>query len=243
MDFIELSVQSREEKGKSLSRKLRRLGFIPAVLYGGNSDATLLKVKNKDVDKLLHEGNRNAILKLKGLSKDTTAIIKEVQKEKVKDCIIHLDFQKVAMDTEIETAVAIELLGEAVGVTEGGVLQHNIRELHVKALPKDIPEKYEVDVSELAIGSSIKVSDLKALPGVEILDNPEDNIVSVVPPTELKEEEIAPPEEEVEEGAEVEREEGEEAPAEEGKEEAAKEGEAMPAGRQEQKGPEQKGKE
>jgi len=220
MDFIELEVQPREEKGKSAARSLRREGLVPAVLYSAGNDTISLQLKAQDIARLLQHGNRNAILQLKGLPKTTTAMIKEIQKEATKDKVVHLDFLKVAMDAEVDTVVPIELVGEAIGVRDGGVMQHSIRELHIKALPKDIPEKYEVDVSELAVGSFIKVSDLKQLPGVTITATSEDHIVSVVPPTELKEEVV----EELAEGEEA-AEAGEEAPAEgeEQKEESTEE--------------------
>jgi len=221
LDFIELEVQPREEKGKSAVRGLRRQGLVPAVLYSAGNDTISLQLKSQDISRLLQHGNRNSILKLKGLPQSPTAMIKEIQKEQTRDQVLHLDFLKVAMDTEIDTVVPVELVGEAIGVRDGGVMQHSIRELAIKALPKDLPEKYEIDVSELAVGSSIRVSDVKQLPGITITANPEDSIVSVVPPTELKEEELV---EEVPEGEEA-AVAGEEAPAEgaEQKEEASEE--------------------
>ncbi|KKM05879.1 hypothetical protein LCGC14_1749650 [marine sediment metagenome] len=213
MDFIELDAKERNKIGKSSSRQLRIEGLVPAILYGNSEEPVTLQVKGRDIAKLIQNGNRNAVLKLTGLKGDVTAIIKDIQREHTKDLFLHLDLLRVAMDTEIDTALAIEFVGEAEGVKLGGVLQQNLRELHISALPKDIPEKYELDVSELEIGSAIKIEDLKTIPGVEVTDNPEEIVVSVVTPTELKEEEIAPAEEEeLEEGAEA---------AEEGAEEGA----------------------
>lgn len=222
MDFIELNVAERKNIGKGASRQLRSQGFVPAVLYGGSGSQTLaLQLNNKEVTKLLQDGGRNAVLKLNGLPKNTNAIIKEIQREYSKDKIFHIDFLRVAMDTEIETNLTVELVGEAEGVRLGGVLQHSLRELVIKALPKDIPEKYEIDISDLEVGSSIRIADLKTSPGVEIMGNPEDVVVSVVPPTKEEEVVVEEPEEgeegeAAEEGAEPEGEgKPEEAPSEE----------------------------
>ncbi len=219
MDFIQLKVEERNKIGKSSSRQLRIQGLVPAILYGNSEEPLTLQLQSRDIAKLIQNGNRNAVLKLEGLKQEITAIIKDIQKDRTKDRFLHLDLLRVAMDTEIDTALVIDFVGEAEGVRLGGVLQQNMRKLNIRALPKDIPEKYEIDISELEMGSAIKVEELKAMPGVEILDSPEDLVVSVVAPTELKEEEIAPPEEELEEGEEG---------VEEGAEEAAEEGAGEP---------------
>ncbi|RJQ31909.1 MAG: 50S ribosomal protein L25 [Actinobacteria bacterium] len=211
MDFSELTVEQRNDAGKGIARRLRAEGRLPAVLYGDSKTTTTsLIIEAKAFSNLVHRDGTNAIIKLKGLDNSPTAMIKEIQRDPVKGKVIHVDLIKVAMDEAIETNIAVELIGEAQGVKEGGVLQHTLREVHVKALPTKIPEKYELDVTELVIGDSLKVLDLPSIQDVEILSNPEDSIVTIVPPTELKEEELVAPEEEEAEAAEGEEEAGEE---------------------------------
>ncbi len=189
MDFVELNVKTREKIGKS-SKQLKADGLVPAILYGGSEKPAPLQVSNREIVKLIHDGHRNAILMLKGLQKDSAAIIKSVQKEATKSRLSHIDFFRVEMNTEVETSLTLELVGEAEGVKLGGVLQQNFREFSIKSLPKDVPEKYELDISALEVGQSIKISDLKPIPGVEFLENADDVIVSVMAPTLQQEEEV-----------------------------------------------------
>lgn len=120
-------------------------------------------------------------------------MIKDMQKNAITGAILHVDFVKVSMSEEIHATIPVTVTGEAAGVKVGGVLQHPMRELNVKCLPGNMPEHFEVDVTELNIGDSLHVRDLAAIEGVEILNDPEDILVSIVPPA--KEEEVAPVEE------------------------------------------------
>lgn len=230
MEIAELKVKSREKKGKSAARRLRQTGFIPAVLYGEKLKTVSLAINLKDfADLLKTEAGTNVIVKLEieGQSKAQTAIIKEIQKHHTKDYYIHVDFLKIAMDEVIEAEVPVTVVGESPGVKEGGVLQHGLWEIQVKALPKDLPDHFEIDISSLAIGEAVRIADLPPLEGVEILISEEETVVSVVPPTELKEEELvveeAEPELVGEEKEAEEAEEEEKEPAQGGKEEAPKE--------------------
>lgn len=212
MEFRELKVEERKEKGKGPSRRLRAQGKIPAVFYGEKVSPTPITIALKDFSALLQSEGTNVLIKLKGLEKNQSAMIKEIQKHPFKDTFLHVDFVKIALDEAIETTVPLEVVGESPGVKEGGVLQHILREIEVKALPKDIPEKIPLDISHLQIGDSVKVMDLEKPEGAEIISAPEDLLVAIVPPTELKVEEVAVEEEvapevvgeEVEEGAEEE---------------------------------------
>lgn len=219
MDFAELNVKERARIGKNESRKLRAEGKVPAVIYGDSKGAIPLVIDGKAFKTILQKEGYNVIFKLKGLEKAKTAMIKDIQRNPIKDTLVHIDFKVIAMDEKIEATVPLELVGDADGVREGGVLQQQLREVSIKALPHEIPEKFELDVAALNIGDALKVSDISILNNVEILNNTEDQVVSVVPPTELTEEELAPPEEE----EELEGEEGEEEAGEEGAEEGAEE--------------------
>lgn len=221
MEFAELKVEERKRTGKNEARKLRAAGKAPAVIYGDGNEATPLIVDSKTLKSILQKEGHNVIFKLVGLPKSKNAMVKEIQRNPIKDSLIHVDFKIIALDEAIEAAVPLEILGYSIGVKEGGVLQQALREINIKALPNKIPEKIELDVSELNIGDALRVSDLPAFDSVEILNAPDDQVVSVVPPTELKEEELAPPAE-GEEGAATEE-------AGEGAEETVSEGEAPPA--------------
>ena len=226
MEIAELKVKSREEKGKSASRRLRAAGFVPAVLYGEKLETASLAISLKDFANLLKtEAGTNIIVKLEieGQSKSQTAIIKEIQKHSTKDYYLHVDFLKIAMDEAIEAQVPVTVVGDSPGVKEGGVLQHGLWEIQVKALPKDLPDHFEVDISKLAIGEAVRVADLPLLEGVEVLTGDEETVVSVVPPTELKEEELVTEEAEPELVGEKREEEEKEAEKEEVKEETPKE--------------------
>ncbi|MCK4404580.1 MAG: 50S ribosomal protein L25/general stress protein Ctc [candidate division Zixibacteria bacterium] len=243
MKEIVLKVRPREKMGKEHAKKLRRSGFIPAVVYGPETPSVLLEIETKSFYALLRGGlGENILLTLTmGDEKDggRKVLIKEIQRDPVKGDVQHVDFHQISLTKKLSIEVPIHLMGAPVGVKDGGILQHVLRELEVECLPTAIPEKIEVDVNHLKIGDSIHVADIK-VENVEILSDPESSIVSVVPPTVFKEVEVAPvvaeeepevitekKEEEKEEG-EKKEEKGKEAkaekkPAEEAKEEKKKE--------------------
>lgn len=193
MEITEFRVKPREERGTSAAKRLRANGKVPAVLYGEKIKTIPLMVDERKFAKLVSsEAGTNVVLQLKieGESKSQTAIIKEIQRNPVKDTFLHIDFQKIAMHEAIEAQVPITVVGESPGVKEGGVLQHGLREIQIKALPKNLPDHFEVSVEGVSIGDSIKVADLPKMEGVEILSDEEETVLSVVPPTELKEEEL-----------------------------------------------------
>ena len=143
-------------------------------------------------------------------------MLKEYQQDPIRGRVTHVDFHEVRLDRPIQASVAVQLVGEPVGVEEGGVLSQVTREVNVEALPMEIPEHLELDVSGMAIGDSMRVADLAALEGVTFLDDPETVLANVTLPTQIVE-----PEEEPEEGEEpVEGEAAEAAEAPEGAAEA-----------------------
>lgn len=211
MKLTDLKARIREDKGKSAAKRLRAAGQIPAVLYGEKIKTVPLVVEAKDFTAVVRtEAGANVLLNLKiEGGKNETAIIKEMQRNPLKDSFLHVDFMKIALDEKITTTVPVTVVGESPGVKEGGVLQHGLWEIEVEALPTDLPENFEVDVSELGIGDSLRVSNLPRPKEVEVLSGAEETVVSVVPPTVVKEEEVV--EEEIAEpelvGAEAEEEE------------------------------------
>ena len=222
-----ISARSRESRGKGAARQTRREGRIPAVLYGHGEDSVSLSVDANELQKLVHSISiENTIVDLDlGSGEPYKVLIRELQRHPFRDEFVHIDFFHVAMDEKIQVEVPIVLIGTPTGVkNKGGVLDHQLRELEVFCLPGSIPEKIELDVSNLDIGDSIHVSDIQ-LPDVEILTELDRAVVAVLAPTvmevkEVAEEALAEPEvigrgKEAEEGEEAggakrEREEGKE---------------------------------
>lgn len=204
---VVLNVKTREVTTKGAVNELRLGGKIPAILYGNKEPTVPLIVNEKEFLKEIIQGERgeNVIISLHlddSENKPKNAIIKEIQIDPVKRNIIHVDFCQVSMTQEIEVNVPIALIGTPVGVESGGVVDHIAREMKVKCLPTQIPEKVELDISSLKIGDTLKIKDLKIPVKVEVLEQPEAIVVSIIAPTVLEEK---PPEEVVgEEAAEPE---------------------------------------
>ena len=196
MAKVEIKAKDREIARKR-NKKLREEGLVPAVIYGRKFKTVPVSVDLLEFKKkvLRSEAGRNLIFTLK-LAKDdkpqsVPVITQAIQIDPLTDEIIHLDFMHIIMDEAIKAKVPIELVGNPVGVKEGGVLIHGLRAVEIKCLPGDIPDKFEIDVSALNIGDSLHVSDLKIAKKVEVLAPATEMIANVSPPT--KEEEVAPP--------------------------------------------------
>jgi large subunit ribosomal protein L25 len=205
-----LKVAQRDEFGSRESRRLRRAGFVPGVLYSGGSDASPFQVGEREIRTFLTNGHTLFDLEIEG-SKAVPVVVKEQQHHPVRGDLLHIDCYEVKLDEAIEAEVALELQGteEAPGVKEGGVLEHVTREITVEALPADIPEVIYADVSEMSIGDTIQLTAVTAPRGVEfVVDDPEETTVATLSPPRVEEE----PEPELEEEAELVGEEGEEVP-------------------------------
>jgi large subunit ribosomal protein L25 len=226
-----LTVQERDERGSRESRRLRRAGFVPGVLYGGgNGDAVSFKVNALELRHTLADGSALMDVEVDG-GKARPVIVKEQQFHPVRDELLHIDLLEVRLDEKINSTVAVELTGgeESPGVKEGGVLEHVTRELNIEALPTDIPDNITVDVSGMEVAATLHLSELTAPAGVTFLDDPGETLIAtVVVPTEIEEPEI---EEETElVGEEGELPEGEEAPEEGAEAPAEGEGEQQAEG-------------
>ncbi len=195
---VKLEVKPRENGGSPAARRLRAAGAIPGVLYGSGKPAQPFSVGERNLRRVLTGSHGlHAIIDVvvEGTQKPHHAVLKEYQLHPVKNRLLHVDLQEVRLDQAIHAQVVVELTGEAQGVTEGGVLQQSLREVNVEALPMDVPDRIELDVSALNIGDNVRVSDLPPIENVTYLDDPETTIASVIPPTLEPEE----PEEEVSE--------------------------------------------
>ena len=226
-----LEVDPRPERGTRATRRLRREGVVPGVVYGGTGqeDAVSFKVDARVLRHVLVDGSALIDLKLDG--KTLPVIVKDRQLDPVRDELIHIDLLEVRLDEKIQTTVGVNLEGieEAPGVKEGGVLEQVSHQLNIEALPTAIPESINVDVSGMEIAATMHLSEVTAPEGVEFLDDPEETIIAtVVVPTEVEEPE------EIEEETELVGQEGE---AEEGAA-PAEEGEAAEAPAEEAEGEE-----
>ena len=204
-----LDVEERPERGSRATRRLRRDGLVPGVLYGGARRRRVsFKVDARELRQVLVDGS--ALIDLKVGGKAQPVIVKDQQLHPVRDEVMHIDLLEVRLDEKIQTQVRVELEGaeEAPGVKEGGVLEQVTRELNIEALPTDIPDAIIVDVSGMEIAATLHLSELTAPEGVEFLDDPEETIIAtVVVPTEVEEpEEIEEETELVGEEAEAEAE-------------------------------------
>ena len=218
-----LKVAARDDFGSRESRRLRRSGFVPGVLYGSGTEARPFQVGEREIRAFLIGGHTLFELEIEG-SGAVPVVIKEQQHHPVRGELIHLDCLEVKLDEAIQAEVALELEGteDAPGVKEGGVLEHVTREITVEALPADIPEVIHADVSEMAIGDTLQLSSIAAPSGVTfIADEAEEVTVATLSPPRVEEE----PEPELEEEAALVGEEGEEAPEGEAPEGEESEGE------------------
>ena len=193
MDTVKLSIQEREQTGNGPARRLRAAGRIPAVVYSKGVEAKSISVEVGELKAAIVGHGHNVILELdlgeaakaaKGKKKAVPqyAVVKEIQNHPTKRYWLHVDLHEVDLAVEIEAAVAIELVGTPAGAEDGGVVDWEHREVIVRALPSDIPDVIELDVTDLQIGHHLSVEALKAPAGTQILDDPQMIIVSMVPP-------------------------------------------------------------
>jgi large subunit ribosomal protein L25 len=223
---IQLGVKTRETAGSAESRRLRAAGMVPGVLYGAGKKAHPFTVEERELRRVLTgDHGLHAILDVVFDGQKTAhhAVLKEYQLDPVRPRLLHIDLHEVRLDQPIQAQVAVEPFGESAGVKEGGVLTLVLREINVEALPMEVPDRFEVDITGLAIGDSLRVGDIRPPEGVTVLDDPEAVVLNVTPPTKIEEPEVEEAEEleegelpegvEAEEGAEPEAE-GESAEAE-----------------------------
>jgi large subunit ribosomal protein L25 len=219
----QLTVQKRERLGTRETKRLRRQGFIPGVLYG-RGEPVAFRVAERELRRALTgPAGLHSILDVEVDGGSSHAsILKEYQQDKLRGHIIHVDLQEVRLDQTIQATVSVHLIGgdDAPGVREGGVLSQPLREIQVEALPLEVPEHIDLDVSHMVVNDTLRIGDITVPEGVTLLDDPETVVATVTAPTR----EVEP---EPVEGEEGELAEGEE-PAAEG-EEAAEGGAEAPA--------------
>jgi len=195
MERVSLSAQERTGIGKGGARRARREGFVPAVVYGRGRSPRALSVGRKDLMSALRTAGRNALIDLRiaqdGEAQAETVMIEEIQRDHIRREILHVDLHLISLTEALDVNVPVMLSGTPEAVTSGtGILEQLRREVEVRCLPTQIPDRLTIDVSGLQVGDSLHVRDLKVGDGIEILTPPEEVLAAVVAPA--AEEEAAP---------------------------------------------------
>jgi large subunit ribosomal protein L25 len=183
MAEVTLEVTRRESTGKEQAKKLRRDGKVPAVVYGGHKEPVAITVDRKAVSELVTKGEHGIrsvfLLKMAGTDQQRHAMIKEITIDPLTRRMKHIDFVRVVMDEKIKVTVPVHLNGTAAGVKEGGMLDFQVRELHIECLPTAIPDSIELDVTPLGHHDYFRIKDLQLPEGARVLDDPERVVVGV----------------------------------------------------------------
>src|SRR4051794_6932618 len=182
MDREKLSVRSREGRGSSDARASRAQHLIPGVIYSSSSQPQAILVGARDLRQAVVGGGTHALLDvlIDGDGAPRTAVIKELQLDPVRDRVIHVDLHEVRMDQTIVSAVPIALVGDAVGVRDGGSLSAPVHQVNIEALPGDIPGEITADISDLPLGGTLRLADITAPAGVRFTDDPEATVLATI---------------------------------------------------------------
>ncbi len=195
MEEIRIKAETRKGRGKGPARTMRREGAIPAILYGKDVEPLAISISSKDWWLLETHARSNAVIKMEVTDnqkvQERPVMIKNVQKRAVDHKVLHVDFLQVSMERVVQVEVPIHLVGTPVGVVEGGVVDQHLRVVMIESLPGQIPERIDIDISNLAIGDSIHIHEI-SLPGVKLLDPPDVAVVGVTPPEAEEKVEAAP---------------------------------------------------
>ena len=196
MEELRLKATKRKDRGKGAMRKMRKDGAIPGILYGRDTESLSLTIAEKDWRLIQGHVRSTTIIRMDladgGATEERPVMVKDIQREVVGRGLLHIDFLQVSMERQIQVQVPVHLVGTAKGVVAGGVVEHHLHAVLVECLPGNIPDRIDVDISDLEIGDSIHVRSV-SIPGVKLLDAPDVAIVGVTPP-EAEEKVAAAPE-------------------------------------------------
>lgn len=186
MESVALLVQRRAEAGKSATKRLRAQGRVPGIVYGKKGEAVNISLDALDLRRVLQHGH-NVLLELSieepgGSTTKEYAVINEIQRDPLRPLILNVDFHHVELSDPIEARVPIELVGEAEGAKAGGILDQVVHEVDVRALPQKMPVSLPLDVSRLQVGGHMTAGALPPSPDYEILTDPGQMIVTLLPP-------------------------------------------------------------
>jgi len=170
-ESFEIVAQVRSDEGKGASRRLRRQGLVPGIVYGGHKEPQMLTLAHSELlRKLQEEAFYSSLIDLKVGDVRTRVVLKDLQRHPAKPFILHVDFQRVSMEERLRMLIPLHFDNEetAKGVKAGGKVSHNVTEIEVTCLPKDLPEYIAVDMAEMEIGDTVHVSELELPDGVEL---------------------------------------------------------------------------
>jgi large subunit ribosomal protein L25 len=187
----ELKVSVRADKGKGVARKLRRQGLVPGIFYGPRHEPVPLALRPEELKAALDTPKlRNTVIRLvceDGGVNGRRALVKDIQRHPLSRAFLHVDLMEVYDDVAVRANVPVHVTGHAIGVDLGGTLEQHLREIHIRCTPDKIPASITIDVSHLPIGGSIRIKELPVAQGIEVLDEGNISVVSVVAPRVLEE--------------------------------------------------------
>ena len=179
----ELNAEPRTDTGKGASRRLRHAGKVPAIMYGGGKDPESLMLSHNEVLRnLAHEAFYSHILTIKSGGTETSAILRDLQRHPSRPVIMHMDLQRINASEKLKTQAPVHILGEdgCAAVKAGGLVSHDLTEVAIECLPKDLPEYLEIDISDMEVGDVKHLSDMKVPEGVTLSDLVRENDLAVV---------------------------------------------------------------
>jgi large subunit ribosomal protein L25 len=184
MAEITLEVEKRDKTGKEVARKYRQQGKVPAVVYGGHREPVAIAVDRKAVSELIQKSEHGIrslfVLKMAGTDQQRQAMIKDYTIDPISRRMTHIDFVRVMMDEKVRVTIPVHVTGTAIGVkTGGGIMDFQVRELHIECLPNQIPDSIDIDVTPLDGHEYFRIKDLTLPEGVKVLDDPERVVVGV----------------------------------------------------------------
>jgi large subunit ribosomal protein L25 len=178
-----LAIEARDKVGKGISRRLRRSGLVPAVVYGKGIEPVAVSIDRKEfAAAIAGEGGINHLITLKGGGDldGKIVIVADLTRDALKGQAIHVDLHKINMEEKVKVKVPVSLKGSAIGVKEGGLLDFHMHVLEIECLPAQIPEHIDVDITALKIGGSLHVSDVQIPAGFKVLDEQTATIVNIL---------------------------------------------------------------
>ena len=183
-----LSVKKREAGHRSTLTQLRKGGAIPAVIYGYSLDSTPISISEKEFRKSIQKNGQNGVFSMELDGKKVNVVVSEIQQCSIKNEVNHIDFLAINMSEVIESEVPIKLVGESVGISVGGILMQPNLDVKIKVKPADIPEAIEVDITELKIGETITVADIRDKIEFDIISENDHTLVTIMAPAVVDEE-------------------------------------------------------
>lgn len=202
MADVKLAADKRSERGTRPAKRLRRVGLVPAVVYGLEDETVAVTVSARELGHILGgEAGVNTLINLQVDGSEQLTLARQIQRDPIRGDLVHVDFVRIRRDVAVEAEVPVQIVGEAPGTKEGGIVEQQLFSLRISAKPADIPSVIEVDVSGLDLNDQIRFEDLRLPAGVETEYEPDELVVQVIVPRVV--EEPVEEEEELAEGEEL----------------------------------------